>query len=73
MYKIFKDSQCHDHIVKLGHLPFGLFWLVKNEINRIDNIQILEKTLFSHDLKLADRVDCVAEFDNQLFVIDFKC
>jgi len=53
-------------------LPFGLFSLVKNEIDRIDNIRILEKTLFSHDLKLAGRVDCIAEFDNQLSVIDFK-
>jgi len=53
-------------------LPFGLFNLVKNEIDRIDNIHTMEQTLYSHELKLAGRVDCVAEFDNILSVIDFK-
>ena len=53
-------------------LPYGLFNLVKNEIDRIDNIHGMEKTLYSHNLKLAGRVDCVAEFDNILSVIDFK-
>ncbi len=53
-------------------LSYGLFSLVKNEIDRIDNIHGMEKTLYSHDLKLAGRVDCVAEFDNILSVIDFK-
>ena len=53
-------------------LPFGLFNLVKNEIDRIDNIHSLEQTLFSHSLKLAGRVDCVAEFDDVLSIIDFK-
>jgi genome maintenance exonuclease 1 len=32
----------------------------------------MEQTLYSHNLKLAGRVDCVAEFDNILSVIDFK-
>ena len=49
-----------------------MFNLVKNEIDRIDNIHGMEKTLYSHELKLAGRVDCVAEFDNILSVIDFK-
>ncbi len=53
-------------------LSYGLFNLVKHEIDRIDNIHGMEKTLYSHDLKLAGRVDCVAEFDNILSVIDFK-
>ena len=45
---------------------------MKKDIDRIDNIHSLENTLFSHHLKLAGRVDCVAEFDNQLSIIDFK-
>ena len=53
-------------------LSYGLFNLVKSEIDRIDNIHAMEKTLYSHSLKLAGRADCIAEFDNVLSIIDFK-
>jgi len=53
-------------------LSYGLFNLVKHEIDRIDNIRGMEKTLYSHSLKLAGRTDCIAEFDNVLSIIDFK-
>jgi hypothetical protein len=53
-------------------LSYGLFNLAKSEINRIDNIYGMEKTLYSHSLKLAGRTDCIAEFDNVLSIIDFK-
>ena len=53
-------------------LSYGLFNLVKHEIDRIDNIHGMEKTLYSHTLKLAGRTDCIAEFDNVLSIIDFK-
>ena len=41
-------------------------------LNRIDNIHCLESFLYSHYLGLAGRVDCIAEFDGELAVIDFK-
>ena len=44
----------------------------KRFIDRIDNIHGMEKTLYSHSLKLAGRADCIAEFDNVLSIIDFK-
>ena len=53
-------------------LSYGLFNLAKSEIDRIDNIYGMEKTLYSHSLKLAGRTDCIAEFDNVLSIIDFK-
>jgi hypothetical protein len=53
-------------------LSYGLFNLVKHEIDRIDNIRGMEKTLYSNTLKLAGRTDCIAEFDNILSIIDFK-
>ena len=53
-------------------LSYGLFNLAKSEINRIDNIYGMEKTLYSHSLKLAGRTDCIAEFDDILSIIDFK-
>ena len=53
-------------------LSYGLFNLAKSEIDRIDNIYGMEKTLYSHSLKLAGRTDCIAEFDNVLCIINFK-
>ena len=73
-HKICEDYLLNKNISKHRKkvLPFGLFGLVKKDIDRIDNIHGLENTLFSHSLKLAGRVDCVAEFDNLLSIIDFK-
>jgi len=53
-------------------LSYGLFTLVKNEIERIDNIHGLETTLYSTKYKIAGRTDCIAEFDGLLSIIDFK-
>lgn len=53
-------------------LPYGLFNLVKKEIDRVDNIHNLEVTLYSKKYKIAGRADCIAEFDGLLSVIDFK-
>jgi len=54
--------------------PFtlDLFLQIKDEVDKIDNIHALELPLYSKLLKLAGRVDCIAEFDGELSVIDFK-
>jgi genome maintenance exonuclease 1 len=41
-------------------------------LNRIDNIWYQECALYSKQLGLAGRVDCIAEFDGVLSIIDFK-
>jgi genome maintenance exonuclease 1 len=41
-------------------------------LDRIDNIHCLESRLHSHHLETAGTVDCIAEFDGKLTVIDFK-
>ena len=41
-------------------------------LNRIDNIHAQEIALYSDHLRLAGRVDCIAEFDGRLSIIDFK-
>ena len=53
-------------------LSYGLFNLVKNEIERIDNIHGLATPLHSTKYKIAGRTDCIAEFDGMLSIIDFK-
>jgi genome maintenance exonuclease 1 len=49
-----------------------LFKIAKPTLNRINNIRTLEGALYSEVLGVAGTVDCIAEFDNELAVIDFK-
>ena len=53
-------------------LSVRMFQSAKSTLNRINNINCLETFLYSHYLGLAGRVDCIAEFDGELAVIDFK-
>ena len=53
-------------------LSVRMFQSAKTTLDRIDNIHCLETFLYSHYLGLAGRVDCIAEFDGELAVIDFK-
>ena len=53
-------------------LAYFMFKTAKETLNRINNIHLLESPLYSDKLMLAGRVDCIAEFDNTLSVIDFK-
>lgn len=41
-------------------------------LNKINNIHCLETQLFSHHLQTAGTVDCIAEYEGKLSVIDFK-
>ena len=51
----------------------SLFVRMKQEIdNKVNNIHCLEDRLFSHNLRLAGTVDCIAEHNGVLSVIDFK-
>jgi genome maintenance exonuclease 1 len=45
---------------------------MKRNVDRIDNVRAQEVALWSNTLRLAGRVDCVAEFDGKLSIIDFK-
>lgn len=49
-----------------------LFLAAKPYLDRINNIHALEKSLYSDYLGLAGRVDCIAEYDGELAIIDFK-
>ena len=53
-------------------LPLGLFKLIKPYVDQIDNIHLLESIMYSHKLTIAGQVDCVAEYNGELSVIDFK-
>jgi genome maintenance exonuclease 1 len=53
-----------DHIREYNSTKFAL--------KHVNNIVLQESALFSDTLKLAGRVDCIAEYDGVLSIIDFK-
>ena len=53
-------------------LSMGLFYQIKPYLDSINNIHALEAPLCSNVLKLAGRVDCIAEYKGELAIIDFK-
>ena len=48
------------------------FISLEKQLNQIGTVHGLESPLYSHNLQLAGRVDCIAEWDGKLSVIDFK-
>jgi len=53
-------------------LPVFMFHNSKRALDRINNILLQEAALYSDHLEIAGRVDCIAEFDEKLSIIDFK-
>ena len=49
-----------------------LFKIAKPTLERINNIHALEGALYSEVLGIAGTCDCIAEFDGELSIIDFK-
>ena len=53
-------------------LPLGLFRLLKPYLEQVDNVHGIEKIMYSHKWTIAGQVDCIAEYNGKLSVIDFK-
>lgn len=51
---------------------YEMFKVANPVLDRIDNIRAQEVGLWSHHLRLAGRVDCIAEYEGKLSIIDFK-
>jgi genome maintenance exonuclease 1 len=49
-----------------------LFKQAKSDLNKINNIHAIEQALYSLELGVAGTVDCIAEYNGELAVIDFK-
>ena len=49
-----------------------LFKIAKGNLKKINNIYALEGPLYSRQLGIAGTVDCIAEYDGELAIIDFK-
>jgi len=57
-----------------GRMPneVEMFQSIESLLDCIDDVHCVEGALYSDELKLAGRTDLIAEFDNQLAVIDYK-
>ena len=70
-------SMCEEY---LNNEPIGVFMpdaiemflSIKPYLNKINNIHYQEQALWSTQLGMAGRVDCIAEYEGVLSVIDFK-
>lgn len=70
-------KHCEDYLKNLlpdFKTPFEIeaFNTFKPLLNRINNIYVQETRMYSNHLRMAGTVDCIAEFDGKLSVIDFK-
>lgn len=57
---------------KVQPLSEFLFKIARSKIDNINNIYALETSLYSKILGIAGTVDCIAEYNGELAVIDFK-
>ena len=58
---------------KKKFLPYVLFNQLKESVlQKIDNVNAQECGLYSDKYKVAGRVDCIAEYEGKLSIIDFK-
>jgi genome maintenance exonuclease 1 len=71
---------CEDHInnkdvfnMKYSLIDLESFSRIRKVLDeKIDNIRIQEVKMYSDYLEMAGTVDCVAEYDGKLSIIDFK-
>lgn len=69
-----------EHLLKNDELPSGsvqplaefLYLIAKDELKNINKIHGLETALYSKELGVAGTVDCIAEYNGELSIIDFK-
>ena len=62
----------NDLVGNYGELAARMFSQMIPALDKIDRIRTLEKGLYSTRFGIAGRVDCIAEYDKELTVIDFK-
>ena len=69
-------SYCEDYLrgnlFEADMFDLEMFNSIKPLLDEIDNIHCLEDPLYSDHLQVAGTVDCIAEFNGRLSVIDFK-
>lgn len=72
LHSIIENYLNNNEDLKENSNEVDLFRSMKPHIDKINNIRALESPLYSKILGLAGRVDCIAEYNKELCVIDFK-
>jgi len=73
MHKLCEDYLLNEPLDDLGSTSGEfLFRGIRPKLDLIDNVRCLETQLHSNILKVAGTVDCIAEYEGKLSVIDFK-
>ena len=72
MHTLAENYLCNRKLPPVQPLSEYLFKQAKPDIDKIDNIHAIEQSLFSNELGIAGSVDCIAEFEGELAIIDFK-
>lgn len=72
MHTLVEHHLLNKELPSVQPLSEMLFKIAKPALNRINNIYALEGSLYSLVLGIAGTVDCIAEFDGELAIIDFK-
>lgn len=72
MHSLVEHHLKNEDLPHVQPLSEFLFKIAKPDLNRINNVYTLEGSLYSKVLGVAGTVDCIAEFDGELAIIDFK-
>jgi ATP-dependent exoDNAse (exonuclease V) beta subunit len=75
VHKICEDYLNNNENYAKKHMPssVAMFKKIQPILDEyVNNIHAIEVPLYSNHLRVAGRVDCIAEFDGVLSVIDFK-
>ena len=72
MHTLVEHYLLNEDLPTVQPLSDYLYKIAKPTLNKIDNIHSLEGSLYSKELGIAGTVDCIAEYEGELSVIDFK-
>ena len=72
MHTLTENNLKNEELPEVPPISDFLFKIAKGKLNKIDNIHALEGSLYSKELGIAGTVDCIAEYDGELAIIDFK-
>lgn len=72
MHTLVENYMLNKELPTVQPLSEFLFKQAKPDLDKIDNIHAIEQALFSKELGVAGTVDCIAEYEGELAIIDFK-
>ncbi len=72
MHTLTEHYLLNEDLPKVQPLSDFLFKIAKPKLNLINSIYTLEGSLYSKHLGIAGTVDCIAEYNGELSIIDFK-